>query len=78
MASTEFWDIVGKPADPRDLKVGDVATLETTKDGKTIGHRLARVTRCMKSEKGEPQVEFQDVPDGEKVIHSGVVLVVSL
>lgn len=73
--ASNFWDIVGKPGSIADLEVGDVATLEMTRDGKVIGHRLIRVVKKMTSDEGLPQVQMEDVQPGESYTHSGVTLV---
>lgn len=71
-----FWDLVGEPAKSSELQVGDVATIEVTHNGKQVSHRLVQVVECMKSDAGDAQIRFEDVPPGQTVTHSGVVIVV--
>jgi hypothetical protein len=73
----DFWDVVGEPADiMKDAQVGDIITLEVTNAaGNIIERKLIRVVKRMTSDKGEPQLQFQDVPVGT-IKNTGLTLVV--
>lgn len=57
----QFWEAVSRPAEPNDVKVGDIVTMEVTKGGKVSHRRTVRITEHMTSPTGEPQVRFEYV-----------------